>query len=133
MERLCYGGCVEIIRIPILKIEDFLVASIQTTRHDVQAMDFKDSLLQRIYDIREIKAKGFTLDLTVIDVLDSFVGRLIKASHLMGAQVVITGLQPAVAMNLVELGRELPRVLTGVNLEKRIAALGRVTELAAHG
>ena len=124
----------EIIRIPILKIEDFLVASIQTALHDVQAMDFKDSLLQRIY---ETKAKGVILDLTAIDVLDSFVGRLIndisQMSNLMGAKVVITGLQPAVAITLVELGLELPQVLTALNLEKGIAALRRVTEHNING
>ena len=124
----------EIIRIPILKIEDLLIASIQTALHDVQAMDFKDSLLQRIY---ETKAKGVILDLTAIDVLDSFVGRLIndisQMSNLMGAKVVITGLQPAVAITLVELGLELPQVLTALNLEKGIAALRRVTEQSSHG
>jgi rsbT antagonist protein RsbS len=97
-------------------------------------MDFKDSLLQRIY---ETKSKGVILDLTAIDVLDSFVGRLIndisQMSNLMGAKVVITGLQPAVAITLVELGLELPQVLTALNLEKGIAALRRVTEHTTNG
>lgn len=124
----------EVNRTPILKIEDFLVASIQTALHDAQAMEFKDSLLQRIYDT---KARGVVLDLTAIDVLDSFVGRLIndiaQMANLMGAKVVITGLQPAVAITLIELGLELRGVLTALNLEKGIAALRRATEQLSHG
>ena len=124
----------EVNRTPILKIEDFLVASIQTALHDAQAMEFKDSLLQRIYDT---KARGVVLDLTAIDVLDSFVGRLIndiaQMANLMGAKVVITGLQPAVAITLIELGLELRGVLTALNLEKGIAALRLATEQLSHG
>ncbi|GAC1383597.1 MAG: STAS domain-containing protein [Herpetosiphon sp.] len=124
----------EVNRTPILKIEDFLVASIQTALHDVQAMEFKDALLQRIYETR---AKGVVLDLTAIDVLDSFVGRLIndiaQMSSLMGAQVVITGLQPAVAITLIELGLELRNVLTALNLEKGLEALRRAIRQEYNG
>jgi rsbT antagonist protein RsbS len=67
------------------------------------------------------------IDLTAIDVVDSFIGRMIadiaSMSGLMGAQVVLTGLQPAVAITLVELGLELPRVLTALNLEKGLAIM----------
>ena len=115
----------EIIRIPILKIEDFLIASIQTALHDVQAMDFKDSLLQRIY---ETKSKGVILDLTAIDVLDSFVGRLIndisQMSNLMGAKVVITGLQPAVAMRAWSIAPK-PRARAVSRATMRAATMSR--------
>lgn len=119
----------ELIRIPILKIEDYLVASVQTALHDRSAVQFRDDIIQRIY---ETKAKGVIVDLTAVDVVDSFIGRLIgdiaEMASLMGAKVVITGLQPAVAITLVELGLELPGVITALNLEKGIATLRHLTE-----
>ncbi len=124
----------DIINIPILKIENFLIASIQVALHDLQAVQFKDAVLQRIY---ESKAKGVIIDLTATDVLDSFVGRLISdiaaMARLMGTTVVITGLQPAVAITLVELGLELPGIETALNLEKGIAKLRKITESNADG
>jgi rsbT antagonist protein RsbS len=117
----------EIIRIPILQIEDFLVASIQVALHDRSAVQFRDDLLQRIY---ETKAKGLIIDLTAVDIVDSFIGRLIgdvaEMAALMGARVVVTGLQPAVAITLTELGLELSGVITALNLEKGIATLRRL-------
>ena len=114
----------EIPRIPILKIEDYLVASIQVALHDRSAVQFKDDILHRIY---ETKARGLILDLTAVDVVDSFIGKLISEigdmAGLMGAKVVITGLQPAVAITLIELGLELEGVITALNLEKGIEAL----------
>ena len=111
-------------RIPILQIESFLIASIQTELHDKAAVSFKDDLLQRIY---ETKARGVLIDLTAIDVVDSFIARIIgdvaEMARLMGAAVVVTGLQPAVAITLVELGVELSGVVTALNLEQGLAAL----------
>jgi rsbT antagonist protein RsbS len=119
----------EQIRIPILQIEDFLVASIQVPLHDASAVRFRDDLLQRLY---ETKATGLVLDLTAIDVVDSFMARIVndvaEMAGLMGARVVVTGLQPAVAITLVELGIELPGVTTALNLEKGIAALRQLVE-----
>ena len=113
----------ESLRIPILKIGNVLIASIQTTLHDSSAVQFKDDLLQRIFETR---ARGLIVDLTAVEVVDSFIGRLISdiasMAGLMGTRVVITGLQPAVAITLVELGLELPQVLTALNLEKGLAA-----------
>jgi len=114
-------------RIPILQIENFLVASIQTELHDKTAIHFKDDLLQRIYDT---KARGLVLDLTAIDVVDSFIARIIgdvaEMAGLMGALVVVTGLQPAVAITLVELGVEMRGVVTALNLEKGIVRLRKL-------
>ena len=113
-----------VIRIPILQIENFLVASIQTELHDQTAIQFKDDLLERIYDT---KARGLVLDLTAIDVVDSFIARIIgdlaEMAGLMGATGVVTGLQPAVAITLVELGVELRGVVTALDLEKGISTL----------
>jgi rsbT antagonist protein RsbS len=114
-------------RIPILKIQEFLVASVQVDLSDQSAVAFKENLLTRIY---ETKAKGLILDLTAVEVVDSFMGRIINEvgamAGLMGTRVVITGLQPAVAITLVELGLELEGVYTALNLEKGIAALRRM-------
>jgi len=119
----------ELIRIPILQIEDFLVASIQVALHDRSAVQFRDDLLQRIY---ETKAKGLIIDLTAVDIVDSFIGRLIgdvaEMAALMGTRVVVSGLQPAVAITLTELGLELPGIITALNLEKGIAILRRLVK-----
>jgi rsbT antagonist protein RsbS len=125
---------VESLRIPILKIGEVLIASIQTALHDSSAVQFKDDLLQRIYETR---ARGLIVDLTAVEVVDSFIARLISdiasMAGLMGTRVVITGLQPAVAITLVELGLELPQVLTALNLEKGLAALQRQIEESSDG
>lgn len=116
----------ELIRIPILQIENFLVASIQVALHDKSAVQFRDDLLQRIFDT---KAKGLIIDLTAVDIVDSFIGRLIgdvaEMASLMGSRVVVSGLQPAVAITLTELGLELPGIITALNLEKGITILRR--------
>jgi rsbT antagonist protein RsbS len=119
----------DVARIPILQIEDFLVASVQIQLHDLAAVQFKDDLLHRIH---ETKARGLILDLTALDVVDSFIAKLTgdiaEMAALMGAKVVVTGLQPAVAVTLVELGAELRGVITALNLEKGIKILRRLTE-----
>ncbi len=124
----------ESLRIPILKIGDILIASIQVALHDASAVQFKDDLLQKIHTSR---ARGVIIDLTALDVVDSFIGRLIAdiaaMAGLMGTRVVLTGLQPAVAITLVELGLELPRVITALNLEKGLSVLQRLTEERGDG
>jgi rsbT antagonist protein RsbS len=119
----------EVSRIPILQIQDFLVASVQIELHDRAATQFRDDLLQRIY---ETKARGLILDLTAMDLVDSFIAKLTgdiaEMAALMGAKVVVSGLQPAVAVSLVELGVELRGVTTALNLEKGIEILSRMVE-----
>jgi rsbT antagonist protein RsbS len=119
----------EALRIPVLKIGEVLIASIQVALHDASAVQFKDDLLQRLHETR---ARGVIVDLTALDVVDSFIGRLIAdiaaMAGLMGARVVLTGLQPAVAITLVELGLELPNVATALNLEKGLALMARQAE-----
>lgn len=112
------------LRIPILKIGDVLIASIQVALHDASALQFKEDLLVRIH---ETKARAVIIDLTALDLVDSFIGRMIAdiaaMAGLMGSRVVLTGLQPAVAITLVELGLELPQVMTALNLEKGLALM----------
>lgn len=112
------------LRIPILKIGDVLIASIQVALHDASAMQFKEDLLEKIH---ETKSRAVIIDLTALDLVDSFIGRMIAdiaaMAGLMGSRVVLTGLQPPVAITLVELGLELPQVLTALNLEKGLALM----------
>jgi rsbT antagonist protein RsbS len=119
------------LRIPILKVGDVLIASIQIALHDASAVQFKDDLLEKIH---QTKARGVIIDLTAIDIVDSFIGRMIaditSMSGLMGTQVVLTGLQPAVAITLIELGLELPSVLTALNLERGLELMKHQTQAA---
>ena len=113
-------------RIPILKMEDFLVTSIQVTLHDKLAMQFQNDVLRKI---EQTRAKGLVIDITAIDVVDSFLTRVLmetaSMANLMGAKTVIAGMQPEVAIALVELGLDLQGVETSLNLEKGLDLLRR--------
>ncbi len=119
----------DVANIPILQIENFLIASIQVELHDRQAVQFKDDLLQSIY---RTNAKGILLDMTALQVVDSFIARIIgdaaEMANLMGAKVVVTGLQPPVAITLIELGIEMKGIVTALNLEKGLRLLRKITE-----
>lgn len=114
-------------KIPILEIEGILVASIQVEMHDASALQFKQDIGDRI---SATGARGLVLDLTAVEIVDSFMGRIVneigQMSRLMGAAVVISGLQPAVAITLVELGLALPGVQTALNLEQGMNKLRTV-------
>ncbi|MED4017335.1 MULTISPECIES: STAS domain-containing protein [Sutcliffiella] len=116
-------------RIPILKLYDCLLISIQWELDDQTALQFQEDLLNRIH---ETGVSGVVIDLTSIDMIDSFIakvlGDVISMSKLMGAQVVLTGIQPAVAITLVELGIHLDEVLTALDLEKGLEKLQQELE-----
>lgn len=111
-------------RIPILKLWDRLLVSIQWELDDQTALQFQEDLLHKIH---ETSARGVVIDITSIDFIDSFIakvlGDVIDMSKLMGAQVVITGIQPAVAITLIELGIRLEDVLTALDLENGLTKL----------
>ncbi len=111
-------------RIPILKLYDYLLVSIQWELDDQTAILFQEDLLSQIH---QTGAKGVVIDLTSIDMIDSFIakvlGDVVSMSNLMGARVVLTGIQPAVAITLVELGIGLNDVLTALDLEKGLEKL----------
>ncbi|MBM7649394.1 rsbT antagonist protein RsbS [Bacillus ectoiniformans] len=113
-------------RIPILKLHDCLLISIQWELDDQTALQFQEDLLHKIH---ETSARGVVIDFTSIDFIDSFIakvlGDVISMSKLMGAKVVITGIQPAVAITLIELGIRLEDVLTALDLEKGLEKLQR--------
>lgn len=105
-------------QIPIIKIGENLIVTIQTDIDDRTALNLHTSLLERI---RETGAKGVMIELTAVDMVDSFLGRLISdialSSAMMNADTVVVGIQPAVAITLVELGLELKGVHTALTVE----------------
>ena len=116
-------------RIPILKMGGFLLVTIQVDMHDKLAMTLQEDLTNRIAKER---AKGVLLDISALDVVDSFIGRMIanisSMARVLDAQTVVVGMQPAVAITLVELGLPLEGVHTALNVEKGMDWLRRRME-----
>ncbi len=111
-------------RIPILKMGPYLLVTIQVDMHDRVAMTLQDELTARI--VAE-KARGVLLDISSVDVVDSFIGRMIgniaAMSRVLDADTVVVGMRPAVAITLVELGMALPGVKTALNVDSGMALL----------
>lgn len=116
-------------RIPILKLRECLLVSIQWELDDQTALQFQEDLLNKIH---ATNARGIVIDITSIDFIDSFIakvlGDVVDMSKLMGATVVITGIQPAVAITLIELGIRLDNVLTAIDLEVGLEKLEQELE-----
>jgi rsbT antagonist protein RsbS len=112
-------------RIPILKMGTFLLVSIQVDMHDRLAMQLQDDLTSRI---AQTKARGVLIDISALEMVDSFIGRMLgniaAMSRVLDAQTVVVGMQPAVAITLVELGMSLPGVRTALNVERGMDLLG---------
>ena len=121
-------------RIPILKMGPYLLVTIQVDMHDRVAMTLQDELTQRIVADR---ARGVLLDISSVDVVDSFIGRMIgniaSMSRLLSAQTVVVGMQPAVAITLVELGMALPSVKTALNVDAGMALLKSARKVTSNG
>jgi rsbT antagonist protein RsbS len=111
-------------RIPILKMGDFLLVTIQVDMHDQLALQLQDDLTTRIS--RE-SASGVLIDISSLDVVDSFIGRMIAniaaMARVLDADTVLTGMRPAVAITLVELGLALEGVHTALDVERGMALL----------
>ena len=116
-------------RIPILKLKDTLIVSIQWELDDQTAIQFQEDLLGKIH---ETNARGVVIDLTSIDFIGSFIakvlGDVVQMSGLMGAKVVLTGIQPGVAITLVELGIRMKNVMTALDLEDGLDKLHKELE-----
>ena len=111
-------------RIPILRMGRYLLVTIQVDMHDQLALTLQDDLTQRIVSDR---AKGVLIDISSLDVVDSFIGRMISniaaMARVLDAHTVVVGMQPAVAITLVELGLALDGVRTALNVERGMALL----------
>lgn len=116
-------------RIPILKLHEYLLISVQVDLDDQTAMQFQEDLLSKIH---ESGATGVVLDLTSVDIIDSFIakvlGDVVSMADLMGAKVVFTGIQPAVSMTLIDIGIHLQDVPTALDLEQGLIKLRRKLE-----
>lgn len=111
-------------RIPILRMGPFLLVTIQVDMHDRLALTLQEDLTNKIVDTG---AKGVLIDISSLEIVDSFIGRMISnismMSRILDAQTVVVGMQPAVAITLVELGLSLPGVRTALDVEKGMALL----------
>ena len=106
-------------QIPILKLGDCLIVSIQVDMHDRLAMTLQDDLTERIVATR---ARGVLIDISALEIVDSFIGRMLgtiaSVARVLDAVTIVVGMRPAVAITLVELGLALPGVRTALNVEK---------------
>ena len=111
-------------RIPILRMGQFLLVTIQVDMHDRLAVQLQDDLTQRI---SEWSSRGVLIDISTLEIVDSFIGRMIAnisaMAQVLDAETVIVGMQPAVAITLVELGMALKGVRTALNVEKGMKLL----------
>ena len=111
-------------RIPILKMGDYLLVTIQVDMHDRLALQLQDDLTTRI---AETGARGVLIDISSLQVVDSFIGRMLAniaaMSRVLDAETVVVGMQPAVAITLVELGLSLSGVRTALNVERGMELL----------
>lgn len=124
--------------IPILRMGEFLLVTIQVDMHDRLALTLQDDLTSKIVQTR---ARGVLIDISSLEVVDSFIGRMLgnisAMARVLDADTVVVGMQPAVAITLVELGLSLPGIRTALDVEKGMellrASRARRLEEAADG
>ena len=111
-------------RIPILKMGDLLLITVQVDMHDRLALQLQDDLTSAIV---KHHSRGVLIDISALDMVDSFIGRMLaniaSMARVLDADTVLVGMQPAVAITLVELGISLPHIRTALNVERGILLL----------
>ncbi|MER5649452.1 STAS domain-containing protein [Streptosporangium sp. NPDC002524] len=114
-------------RVPILKLGDILIVSIQIDLQDMSVLALQEDLSERVV---ETGARGVIIDITAVEIVDSFIGRMLATiaaiSRMLDAETIVVGMRPAVAITLVELGLSLGGVRTALNLEKGVALLNQI-------
>ena len=121
-------------RIPILRMGEFLLVTIQIDMHDQMALKLQDELSNAI---QKHASKGVLIDISTLEMVDSFIGRMVSdisgMAKILGAETMLVGMQPAVAITLVELGLSLPGVATALNVERGMAQLRmKIDEVDEH-
>lgn len=115
-------------KIPVLRMGDLLLVSIQVDLHDRLAMRLQEDLAERIVSDR---ARGVLIDISALDIVDSFMGRVLSntamIARVLDAETIVVGMQPAVAITLVELGLDLGGVRTALNVELGMKMLAGTT------
>src|SRR5918993_5314522 len=113
-------------RIPILKVGRILIVPIQTDMDDQTVVRLQERILS---ELERTRARGVLIDISLLEMVDSFIGRMLSdiaaMARVMDARTVVVGIQPAVAITLVELGLELPGVSTVLNVDEGVKLLRR--------
>ena len=113
-------------RIPILRMGQFLLVTIQVDMHDRLALQLQDDLTEKI---SEWSSRGVLIDISTLEIVDSFIGRMLAniaaMASVLDARTVVVGMRPAVAITLVELGLSLPGVRTALNVERGMEMIGQ--------
>ncbi|MFA5376218.1 MAG: STAS domain-containing protein [Dehalococcoidia bacterium] len=121
-------------KIPILKLGNILLVTIQVDMHDRLAITLQDDLTARIVKDR---ARGVLIDISSLEMVDSFIGRMLgniaAMSQALGAQTVVVGMRPAVAITIVELGLSMQNVRTTLNVERGVEMLQHAVEISEKG
>ena len=121
-------------RIPILKMGEYLLVTVQVDMHDRLAMTLQDDLTEKIVDTH---ARGVLIDISALDMVDSFIGRMLgniaSMARILDADTVVVGMQPAVAITLVELGLTLTGVRTALSVEAGMQLLQSAIENGRNG
>ncbi|WP_231115030.1 STAS domain-containing protein [Neomoorella thermoacetica] len=115
---------------PILKVDDYWVVAIEETLHDQSVIQFKEELL---HNITGVASKGLVIDISALEVVDSFVTRVLieisRLAELLGLPFVLTGIKPAVAITLTEMGLDLRGMATALNLQKGLDKLKNLARM----
>jgi rsbT antagonist protein RsbS len=113
-------------KIPILRMGEFLLVTIQVDMHDQLALKLQEDLSEAI---NKNASRGVLIDISSLEMVDSFIGRMVadisSIGRILGAETIVVGMQPAVAITLVELGLSLPGVATALNVERGMELLRR--------
>ena len=121
-------------RVPILRLGDCLLVSIQVDMHDQLALTLQDDLTQKIVATR---ARAVLIDISALEMVDSFMGRMLgniaSMSRILDAQTVVVGMRPAVAITLVELGLQLPGIRTALNVDAGLELLRSAIDRSGPG